>query len=63
MEAVPLQATYQWAIQSVIISGNQNRGIVVSLEGLHSKFTHNAACASRLGPMRASSGPPYEVRI
>ena len=47
MEAAPLQATYQWAIQSVIISGNENRGIVVSLEGLHLNFTHNAACASR----------------
>jgi hypothetical protein len=38
MEAVPLQVTYQSAIQSVIISGNENRRIGLGLQGLQFTF-------------------------
>jgi hypothetical protein len=38
MEAVPLQAMNQSAIQSVIISGNENRWIGLRLQGLQFTF-------------------------
>jgi len=47
MEAVPLQVTYQSAIQSVIISGNENRRIRIELQGIHFTFTESAGLADR----------------
>ena len=49
MEAVPLQVTYQSAIQSVIISGNENRRIRIGLQGIHFTFTDGAGLAERRG--------------
>jgi hypothetical protein len=58
MEAVPPQTIYQKAIQFVTISGNKNRGVVMSLEGLQLIFVHNADCASGFGLIRAFWGVP-----
>ena len=73
METVPLQATYQSAIQSVIISGNENRRIRIELQGIHFTFTESAGLADRrvrgcaetttLSPIRSFTRETYLVSL
>ena len=63
MEAVPLQVTYQSAIQSVIISGNENRRIRIGLQGIHFTFTDGAGLADRRVRGCAEATTPSPIRF